>query len=328
MIIKKHEQPLYLQQLEALLRRLPCEHRKRVQIQEAYNKSIAGYKGEQSLQFPLSYLREDQYLIFYDLRLSNGAYFFQLDTLILSKKYFLIIEVKNITGNLYFDLELNQLIRSADNKEEAFPDPLAQVSYQRIQLGLWLEKLGFTGIPIETLIVIANTRSVIKVSNKTCDLSQKIIHSQIIPIRVNKLDKTYSIESLAMNNLHFLAKQMLSKHIPLRQNILKRFQVHASELLNGVQCDYCLKLPIERIHGSWLCKVCMKTSKNAHIKALKDYSLLIDTTINNKEGRHFLKVSSEDVVKRLFQTIPLEAEGMNKGRRYKLLFDILNNFRN
>ncbi|MDQ7861687.1 nuclease-related domain-containing protein [Peribacillus frigoritolerans] len=61
-------------------------------------------------------MNRKSYYIFHDLRLQDQSRFFQLDTLLISKKYALIIEVKNIAGAIYFDPHFNQLIRTIEGK--------------------------------------------------------------------------------------------------------------------------------------------------------------------------------------------------------------------
>ncbi|RFU60027.1 nuclease-related domain-containing protein [Bacillus sp. V59.32b] len=98
MIIKERKKPLKIQKLEALLRRLPSNHPKRQKISEELAKSLAGYYGEQSLDHYLSDLSESEYFILHDLRLSDkNERFFQLDSLLISSRFFLILEVKNIS---------------------------------------------------------------------------------------------------------------------------------------------------------------------------------------------------------------------------------------
>lgn len=45
-------------QLEALFRRLPAHHPKRDMIVESLAKHKAGYKGEQAINYPLSFCRK------------------------------------------------------------------------------------------------------------------------------------------------------------------------------------------------------------------------------------------------------------------------------
>ncbi|MGM0874073.1 MAG: hypothetical protein ACQEWV_04595 [Bacillota bacterium] len=67
MIIKEKELPIKIKKLEALLRRLPKGHSKCSYVEEEFAKRMAGYKGEKSLEYYLSFLDED-FHIFHDLR--------------------------------------------------------------------------------------------------------------------------------------------------------------------------------------------------------------------------------------------------------------------
>ncbi|MFC5363621.1 nuclease-related domain-containing protein [Peribacillus frigoritolerans] len=98
LIVKKRKVPLAVRKLRALACRLPSNHPKVPLIMNDLKKMEAGYKGECSIDFPLSFLEPKSYFIFHDLRLQDQSRFFQLDTLLISKKYALIIEVKNIAG--------------------------------------------------------------------------------------------------------------------------------------------------------------------------------------------------------------------------------------
>jgi len=65
-MVKEKQITIRIQTLEALLRRIPSDHPKRVLIENEYSKRMAGYKGEKSLDYYLSFLGEDYY-IFHDL---------------------------------------------------------------------------------------------------------------------------------------------------------------------------------------------------------------------------------------------------------------------
>ncbi len=111
--------PLKMLQLEALLRRLPVDHNKRSNITEDLRKSKAGIKGERSLDYYLTDLPLTNTYVLYDLRLPNTTgHFFQIDVLIITNYYLLILEVKNIAGTLFFDQTFNQLIRTKNGEEE------------------------------------------------------------------------------------------------------------------------------------------------------------------------------------------------------------------
>jgi len=111
MIVKERKMSVHLLQLEALLRRLPAHHPKKNVVVESLAKFMAGYKGEQAIEYPLSFLSETKYSILYDIRLFDQKHYFQIDALIVSSCFLLFLEIKNIIGTLIFDAKFNQLIR-------------------------------------------------------------------------------------------------------------------------------------------------------------------------------------------------------------------------
>ncbi|MED1204551.1 nuclease-related domain-containing protein [Heyndrickxia acidicola] len=126
MVVKERKIPIKIQKIEALLRRIPITHPKRPLMEEELAKSYAGYRGEQSLDYHFKFLPEKNYLILHDLRLNNNEHsYFQVDSLLMSSKFLVIIEAKNISGSIIFDDHFNQLIRTINGKEEAFSDPIS-----------------------------------------------------------------------------------------------------------------------------------------------------------------------------------------------------------
>nr|WP_276310196.1 nuclease-related domain-containing protein [Bacillus salacetis] len=88
-------------------------------------------------------------------RLFDGTHYFQIDSVIITGKYILIVETKNMPGTLNFDTEFNQLIRTNEKVEEAFSDPMIQVKRHKAQLRKWLACLHLSHLPIESLVVIS-----------------------------------------------------------------------------------------------------------------------------------------------------------------------------
>jgi hypothetical protein len=86
-------------------------------------KSFAGYRGENSIDYPLSSLPDKKYFIFHDLRLPYKNQFFQIDTLLASTKHFVILEVKNIAGTVYFDSDFNSTYKESRWSRRSFCRP-------------------------------------------------------------------------------------------------------------------------------------------------------------------------------------------------------------
>lgn len=95
--------PLKIDMLEALMRRLPHGHAKQPAIIEDIKKIKAGYNGENRVFQSLKSLPEKEYLLFHDLRLIGSSFPFQMDILVLTSSFLLILEVKNMAGEIFFD---------------------------------------------------------------------------------------------------------------------------------------------------------------------------------------------------------------------------------
>ncbi|WP_430103751.1 nuclease-related domain-containing protein [Peribacillus simplex] len=61
----------------------------------------AGYNGEYRVFQSLKSLPEKEYLLFHDLRLFGSPFPFQMDILILTSSFLLILEVKNMAGEIF-----------------------------------------------------------------------------------------------------------------------------------------------------------------------------------------------------------------------------------
>lgn len=318
MIIKHRTKPRTLLQLEALLPRLPEFHPARPLIMEDYNKRMAGYNGEQSIDYPLSYLDEKKYFILHHLRLKGEKHFFQIDTLIFTDKIAIILEVKNFSGTIYFDPKFRQLIQTKAGKEIAYAYPLTQLETQRYQLENWMRSNKLASIEIKSLVVISNPYTIISTAPKDHRIHHKVIHKEELPTKILQLEKSTSSNKMEDKALKKIFRYLLKKHTEGESSFLDRFDIKVSDLLKGVICQKCDALPMERLKGNWFCPRCRTKDKYAHVKAVEDYQLLIKSTISNKELREFLKISSSATATRLLHSMNLPRKGENKTTIYYL----------
>ncbi|MED3573719.1 nuclease-related domain-containing protein [Cytobacillus praedii] len=318
MIVKPRKIPLSIRKLEALIRRLPPYHPKIPLISEELNKKMAGFKGESSLDFYLGFLDPKAYFIFHDLRLKDDSRYFQIDTLIVTKSYLLIIEVKNIAGTIHFDPLFNQLIRIKDGKEMAFPDPLMQVKRQKLQLKKWYTNNGLREIPIYSLVVISNPQTVIRTTPENRLLSQKVIRCEALPSKIIQIENSVHTCILSEKELKKAIRIIKKQHIELDSSIMNKYNISKDELIKGVFCKNCLQFPLARQHGTWFCSVCLEKCNHAHKAALNDYRLLISKTITNSQLRDFLNIESAATATRLLHSMKIPCSGVNKGRVYQL----------
>lgn len=319
MIVKELEIPITIQKLEALLRRIPEQHHKRAEIEKDLARRRAGFRGEESLDYYLNELEDESYSIFHDIRLPLNNHHFQIDILLLSNHFALIIEVKNISGTLHFDHTFNQLIRTnAKGKEEGFLDPFSQVDQQSRQLQKWFQQQKLPIIPVETLIVIANPSTIIKASTGHFTQYQKLCHSVKLVQKIKWFENKYinNNEAISAKGRKKLDKTLLKTNTPLNIDILKRFNISHADIITGVACSACSYNPVQHIHGKWHCPQCKFISKTNHIQALQEYFLLIHPSITNQQFRNFTQITSRFIANRILTAMPLQQTGSYRGRVY------------
>lgn len=324
MIKKELKMPLKLKKLQALVRRIPEDHPKRKEILEEYAKSLSGYKGEKSLDYYFDFLPTQQYIILHDLRLSNSAgTHFQIDILLLSQTFFLIVEVKNISGTLIFDPAFDQVIWSNSHSgvDIALPDPIRQVTHQQYQLQEWIKRKNYKDIPIETIVVLTNPNTIIKCASNKRGYMERVTRSTGLLSKIDQFNKRQTTAELNGKDLKRLTNLLVKNHTPSCPDYLTKYNIQKSEILNGVYCENCSSLLMKYERGVWICPNCSFSSKDAHLNSLKDYSLLIQPSISNNQLKTFLKLPTNAIAYNILHSLNLKYTGTYKDRSYDLLFD-------
>ena len=319
MIVKKREVPRRILQLQALLRRLPVGHPKISEIREQLSKRLAGYKGEKAVDYQLEGVLEKEVYILNDLRLKDSEKYFQIDTLIMSDSYIILLEVKNIKGTIYFDTNFHQLIRSLDGIETAFQDPVTQSFRHKEQMQNWLIKHSFTGIPVIPQVVISNSNTLIRTTSKNPHhLSDMIVTSIFLPAKLKKIHDSYKQPALSEKETKKLIRLIKKGHTEDQNSILESLSIDRGDILKGVICPKCHSLPMIRIYGSWLCPKCEQKEKNSHLNAINDYYLLFGPEITNQKLRSFLCIQSDALATRILKQVANSTKGSTRDRIYNL----------
>ncbi|MDP4163338.1 MAG: nuclease-related domain-containing protein [Bacillota bacterium] len=316
MFVKVISAPLIIVKLETLLRRLPFDHPKRKNIEEMLARRKAGYKGEKSLEFYLSQNPADQFLIFHNLRLTYKEQKFQIDFLLLSAKQILILEVKNYSGELFFDKEFDQLFRTYKGKMECFPDPIAQVERQHFHLEKWLQHQKLPSLPIEHLVVISNLSTIVRATPGYKKAYETVCKADHLLDKITSFEKKNSQQTWDTKLVGKAKKLFLMNDTMYEDNVLKKFEINQSELLTGVFCPNCNHRPMEFKRSSWFCTNCRHLDHEVHKQAINDYFLLIEPQLTNKKLREFLGVPTQRQANYLLNQLDLHSSGPNKNRIY------------
>ncbi|NLP52791.1 nuclease-related domain-containing protein [Bacillus sp. RO1] len=318
MIVKEREYPVNILFLQAIERRLDEDHPSMPRVKELIAKQFKGYKGESAINYPLSILPNQDYHILHSVSLQFQNQNFHIDTLLLSANFISLLEVKNMGGTIYFDRKFNQLTQTYMGNVKNYQCPITQVSNQERLLKQWIEQFDFPRIPLNSFVVISNPSCIIQVDPGDKSTNQKVIHGHFLPTKIEQQQTISNKQILSTKEIHNLARAIIKHHKVKPTLTLKQVNIKPNELLLGVQCSSCLAIPMYRTHTFWCCPKCYNKSKDAHIPALRDYCLLFNETISNKEAREFLCVPSTNVMKRILTSMGLQTVGNTRSIKYNL----------
>lgn len=302
--------------LEAVLRRLQEKSWYNEKLISAYKKEKAGYDGERNVDYALSIFPRKDFLIIKGLRLENSPFHFQIDTLILSRNFILILEIKNTKGTLQYDSKQKQFTQIVDGNKKSYKDPIMQTKAQKNQLQIWLQRFGITGFPIETLVVVAFPSTIIENIRQDPFVYEKIIHTASLNEQIGIIEKKYTREVTSFTSIKKLASAMLQRNNPLRTDVLWELNINLNQFVKGVICKHCNPYPMIREYKGWFCPRCKKQDPRAHERDILDYFLLYGDTITNKECRDYLGIESPWTSQTILQSMKLEATGIKKGSVY------------
>ncbi|MFK9091235.1 nuclease-related domain-containing protein [Bacillus salipaludis] len=317
MVIKERTIPLVLLILEALCRRLPLNYPKYQQIIEELGRRRAGYQGVVALDYYLRLLPIDKYLILHDLNLPDGDYNCQIDTLLLTPEFVFIIEVKNMAGKLIFDTDNEQFIQINNGQEKGYQYPIAQAERHQEYLKKLMSEHKFPQVPVDYLVVISNNYASYVITGKnTHKVKPRVCKADVFNSKMKYFETLYSDQLLIAKDLRKLSRLLIKMNTIPTNYILNKYGIKKEDIKTGVFGPCCNHAPLIRKKQKWFCTSCGQFLKDAHIDALKDYFLLIESNITNKQFQEFCHLKSDDIAKRLLRSLNLNNSGKNKGRVY------------
>lgn len=276
-------------------------------------RTEAGYAGEtkvdrylESIDFP------ERVHIFTDLQLSiNPKFDIQIDTLILTPSYALILEIKNIAGSLTYISNPPHFECTYEDKKSIVIDcPIMQINNNRNGLDTWLERSGF---PIRTTgkIVMANN----KTSVKNAPTEMQIMYAKHLPLyfRTRKNGKVL----LTDNQFSALAEKLARSQQQYNPYPLcERYRIDKTHIYKGIICSLCNN-KIERInHMVWVCPACELKSNQPFTEGLKDWFMIMKNTISNEECREFFQLKDKYAANYVLKSLSLKRVGKSRASIY------------
>ncbi|WP_404455601.1 NERD domain-containing protein [Virgibacillus necropolis] len=311
MIIKKRTTPVEIPVLEALKRRLSPRRKIYPKLEEDFAYSQKGFDGEKAVDRFTAALLKNNLTILHDVYLHNKGSSFQIDTLIIGPHCIFVVEIKNYTGTVTFNFILKQFTREHNGKITGFRNPIIQATTNTLLLTEWLSDHTIMDIPIYPLVVISEPSTILKVIPAEKDISDVVMHGEYMPQQVMKMNQ--ELEGNRHGHLHQkIGALILGECGTFDFDYRREYVIDHQKILSGVQCPGCGKLGMERKQKNWHCNKCGEKDKDAYIKAISDYLLLIKPSITNTECMKFLKVDSRHIVTRLLKSSGLIYDGKYK----------------
>ncbi|MEG0386399.1 MAG: nuclease-related domain-containing protein [Solibacillus sp.] len=301
--------------IEALANRLRIDDLHTVAVKDEFYRLEAGLAGEKKLQQILSeytFKHDAQIIYNFECKNEKGSTH-QMDALILTPSFILILEVKQISGTLYYKPAQHEFYRIQDEgTQENFPNPFDQAYRHQ----LFLES-QFTSwqldIPILYTVVIANYRA--KLDNSLQNFP--IFHISGLPSFLENLNKRFPMKQA---NLSFIRSKLDALYFRLPP----RRTVESSRLRRGVLCRDCnYSHVMHYVRGSWICTFCHSKSKRALNETLHHYRVLIKPEITNREFREFVGIDSKHATSKILMRLGLEKVGKKRGTYYIIPENIL-----
>lgn len=177
-----------------------------------------GFYGEKSVQFELMNAFIPIHIL-HDLQLQHGEYKAQIDFVVITRKFLLVIEVKNYYGNIHVT-EHGDFIRNVMKGkkvvfQEGFYSPIRQIERQTEVLRTLLKEHGVIGdkTPIKQVVVFTNNKTILDFKKAKEDIQDRIVRVDGLVGYISKELKKSSPVQILDNRMSDISSFLMDSHI-------------------------------------------------------------------------------------------------------------------
>lgn len=304
MLLLQRQKSNKLEVCKALQRRALLQPTEQKLLEDLTWRTTIGLEGEhradhfwQDLQLNVPYR------LFHDIQVTRQHFHHQMDSVFICQHFALIVELKHIGGEIFYDEAANQLWRVQGGERLALGDPFSQVNRHEDWLQHFLWEIG-VDMPILSAVVVTANRAIIGQMPKHVHMFKL----EGLRLKLQQWLKQYP-QVISEGVLQLFSTELLKRHQP------KKWQHPFGDLKlkTGALCE-CGRVMKYR-YGVFEC-ACGVRCRNKFQEGLADYRLLVDEWITNKEFRQFFKIEDMHVVNKILRRMQLANVGSTKSRKY------------
>lgn len=277
----------------------------------------AGIRGEKRLQKKfIEFYSTEPFEILWNTSLTLGNWPVQIDGLLLTQKVVVILESKNISGELHFENKTGEFYRyDANGVKTIMDNPAVQVEKHMRFMRMWFAENKIR-LPVDGMLVFTALKA------ELCSLPQNIRtcrHHQMIELLFKTIEEYPASSQQNRHTLKKYRKTIENQLTPyIQKPIALQYSLDPSLFKHGIYCETCKTFNVHRSRRRWQCGVCGITSANAGEESVMDYFALFGFQANNEEIRKFLKYNDRHVVKRLLSQSLFTKDGSRRHSKYSL----------
>lgn len=296
--------------LQALIMRLPKTHPQFEKLQQELKIKEAGDFGERYIIQELQKFSSP-----YELHILHNVILpaklpMQIDILVITTNGIVLLEVKNIRGQVYLKRDPRQLIRTTETgNTSVFTHPEVQLEQYMQAMQQFLDKHHIITPIFGAIVFPFNNVDIHRDGG-----GLPILMAKELPMYFHKLSEM-NPGQCTQKMLHTILSQIRQwEPFPL----CRYYNIDVADLKKGVYCENCGQFGMQKLKKGWYCLVCQHICRHAHERALRDYYMLVGNTITNRSCRYFLQIDSHDVAKRILKKAGLAQSGSGKFTQYNL----------
>lgn len=187
-----------------------------------------GNDGEKNVVYELKNSFIPMYIL-HDVTIQHEDYKAQMDFILITSKFICILETKKLNGNITINSD-GDFIRHFKNragktyKKEGMYSPISQNQrHQRILQDFCSKNKIATSVPIITLVVIANPKSIIDFKYVKKEIRNEIVKYDQLTTRLKSMIDGYESEVLSIPAMDKIGEALVESHCETENAFLQKY---------------------------------------------------------------------------------------------------------